>query len=283
MAVGSVGKFQSAVKQGMKADSASGKKLTKAEAEKALTHLNADGKVSKAETKAVKDLLAKGALTAGAKDVLSAFVEKNDGGSSGSKKLNAATSQAILAQWNDLSRRGTVQFNAGIRALHPLYTQPLSRQNHPDGYAYSALLVLDGKTKGDPNKATSYYIKQEGGIAGWTRYAGPFQVPQQSRGGVGALVDNRTGGAGSDSSGVSRRRGGGGVGSDSSGVSRRGGGGAGSASSGASVTVRGGGGRGRWSTGGGDSGARPWNRGGGGGGSYGGGGGGWGGGGGGGS
>ncbi len=261
-AVGSVGKFQSAVKQGLKADSASGKKLTKAEAEKALTHLNADGKATKTEAKAVKDLLAKGALTAGAKEVLTAFVEKADTGSSGgTKKLSAATTQAILAQWTDLSRRGTVNFTAGIRALHPIINQPLTRVSHPDGYAFTAMVVMDPKAKGDPNKAANFYIQRTGGFAGLTQYAGPFKMPVASRGGAGAQVDARTGGAGSASSGVSRRGGGGG----GSGGSVRGGGGAGSSSSGA-VLPRGGG-RGRYSTGGGGSGARPWNSGGGGGGS----------------
>ncbi|MEW5847524.1 MAG: hypothetical protein AB2A00_01875 [Myxococcota bacterium] len=249
MAISSVKQFNSAIQEFQKAGSTSGKKLSKTEAEKALRHLDGNGKVSTSELKAAKDVLAKATMTDGAREVLQAFVaqhERSGGGDDG--KLSPSTASAILAKFNSLNTRGTVNWQSSLPLGPRMFREELMRERHPDGFAYSVLIPTGGLRPGspqtDPDKATQFFIERSGGFAGMTQYAGPFPMPKAGRGGLGALVDARTGGL---DSGISPRRHVGG--SDSGGGGGRfvGGGDSG----GGSIGRRGGGGR---SVGGGDSG-----------------------------
>jgi hypothetical protein len=226
----SVNKFNASIRQAQKADSASGKKISKAEVQKALTNLEADGKVSRTETKAAKDLLAKGSLTAGAATTLQAFVDRHDAPKG--DKLNAGVASAILSKFNAANGRGKVEWHPSMPIGAQFFRQELMREKHPDGYAFTVLVPQGrvGGDKADPNKAKQYWIERSGGLAGLKSFAGPFDMPKAGRGGVLGRLDLGGGGAGS-------------AGSNGRTVGGRG-----------SVGGSGSGGGGRWSVGGGGSG-----------------------------
>ncbi len=56
----------------------------------------------------------------------------------------------------------------------------LKKDAHPDGYKYEALIPLGALTptapQADPNTVGSFWVKQTGGLAGLTQFAGPFNI-----------------------------------------------------------------------------------------------------------
>lgn len=65
--------------------------------------------------------------------------------------------------------------------MGPRYTrQLLSRENHPDGFQFTAMIPSGALNPrfpaGDPNKATSFFVVRSGGFAGRTETAGPIEI-----------------------------------------------------------------------------------------------------------
>jgi len=196
MPVDSVKQFNSAIRQFQKADSDSGKKIGKAEVQKALKTLEGDGKVTAKETKAAKDLLQKGALTPGAADALQAFVERHEPRTS--HNLKPALKSAVLSTFNADNTRGTVHWLASMPLGPQFHTEELMRETHTGGFAFSVMVQTGALNPTapqiDPNQAKQFWIKRTGGFAGVTQYAGPFTMPKTTRGGALGLISARTGG-----------------------------------------------------------------------------------------
>ena len=88
-------------------------------------------------------------------------------GESGARK--AATKEQALAALGAYQFHSMLRWNAkGPAASDVLKTVPLKKENHPDGFTYTALVL-----KSDPNKVV---IKKTGGFAGLTQYSQPLDV-----------------------------------------------------------------------------------------------------------
>lgn len=84
-------------------------------------------------------------------------------------KLNLAG----LMQWN---QGGVMESHLGVRFARV----ELKRDNHPDGYTYTAFIPLGALTptapQKDPNKVNEFYVERSGGLAGWTQSFGPIKL-----------------------------------------------------------------------------------------------------------
>ena len=82
--------------------------------------------------------------------------------------------------FNDAVKGGKVQWHNSMPLGQRFETAPISRERHPDGYQFDALIPTGALTptaaQKDPNAVDSFWIKRTGGIAGLTQYAGPFSV-----------------------------------------------------------------------------------------------------------
>lgn len=177
----SVQQFKTSINNAKKPSSAGGKKVTKAEAEKAAKILKKDGKVSKPEAKAVQDVLDKGSLTPGARETLSALTSQEpvDVPNANDGKLSPAKERVIRAVW-DKVRTQRLTFRDSLPVGPRFFKFSLEMARHPDGYHYSAALPVGGNNPRfpakDPDTAESFYIIRSGGLAGRTQYAGPFAI-----------------------------------------------------------------------------------------------------------
>jgi hypothetical protein len=72
------------------------------------------------------------------------------------------------------------------------FSAELRRENHPDGYKFTALIpngpMNPRVPASDPDKATSFFVLREGGIAGMRSIAGPFKIESApANDGTGAM------------------------------------------------------------------------------------------------
>jgi len=106
----------------------------------------------------------------------------DNGAAAGDVKVPKAMQEKIkdiFKDATDVDWKGKSALPVGPRYVR----SPISKENHPDGYTYTALLAGGGNrpgTKMDPSKATSFFVERSGGFAGITQFAGPFSLKKES-------------------------------------------------------------------------------------------------------
>jgi hypothetical protein len=108
--------------------------------------------------------------------------------SPGTGKLSTERLMAIRGQVQKLETAGTlnwqmggvVQSHLGVR----FHSEQIAKENHPDGYTYTAFIPLGALTptapQKDPNAVSEVYIERTGGIAGLTQSVGPLTIGAKS-------------------------------------------------------------------------------------------------------
>ncbi len=108
------------------------------------------------------------------------------------KSVSPATLDKARAAFADAERSGKVTWDARLPLGVAVTSALLKRDNHPDGFGYTALFVTGPLVPGgggDPNKAKEFYVQRDGGFAGLRQLAGPFKLPQ---GGTKPAVSDET-------------------------------------------------------------------------------------------
>lgn len=205
----SVDNFNSHIHQAQFRRSPQGDTVNKAEVKHALQSLETDGKVSKAEVGAVKDLLDQAAtgdvkMTRGARDELKNFVAANAAPTPAPAptnpqdlKLNDTRATQLSSQMQRLLPRVDFkELREGLPVGGRFHSHELMREKRPYGFAYGVMIPVGALAPGaqlqDPNKVDTFYIRRKGGNPETDMIAGPFVLESKkpSQGGIGARIDS---------------------------------------------------------------------------------------------
>lgn len=99
-------------------------------------------------------------------------------------EVKPARAEQMRKAFDKVDRAGTLQWNQGGVVESHLGVRfarvELKRENHPDGYTYTAFVPLGALTptapQRDPNKVNEFYVERSGGFAGMTTSAGPLKL-----------------------------------------------------------------------------------------------------------
>jgi hypothetical protein len=96
------------------------------------------------------------------------------------RKCFNAADQKGLATWD-------AKLPIGIRFA----SAELFRERHPDGFTFTAMFPTGPLVPGsgrDPNEATSFYVRRDGGLAGLSQLSGPFKLEKGGEGKLSAAM-----------------------------------------------------------------------------------------------
>lgn len=95
-------------------------------------------------------------------------------------KVTKATTERLLKATNQALHKSSHKWTGSLPLGQRFVEVPLLSERHPDGFHYSAMVPVGALSPaakpGDPNKATSFFIKRTGGFAGGTTYTGPISL-----------------------------------------------------------------------------------------------------------
>ncbi len=106
-----------------------------------------------------------------------------DAGGGGGPTVKPGRADAIRKTFAAADAAGT-QWHNSMPIGSRFETVFLSRERHPDGFQFEALIPTGAMTptapQKDPNTVDTFWVRRTGGIAGLTQYAGPFTLNQNT-------------------------------------------------------------------------------------------------------